>query len=107
MRHVKESFVRAATAPLCRGARHPALPWLGAGLWMMGCQAVPAASSRPGSVGHPTSTPSPSAGEAPQPGDDGRGGPPFVEIADGPCVDPTVVLDAEDATFLVSKSLFN
>jgi hypothetical protein len=77
---------------------------------MMGCQAVPAASSTPGPDAQATSTvpapgaPSSSAGEAPKPGEAGRGGPPFVEVADGPCADLPAVIDAEDVTFLVSKT---
>jgi hypothetical protein len=85
-----------------------ALPLLGAGLWMMGCQAGPAASSTPGPQAQATSpapaAPSANAGDAPKPREAGRGGPPFVEVADGPCADRPYVIDAEDATFLVSKT---
>ena len=73
----------------------------------MGCPAVPAvptASSTPGPDAHATATSSSSAGEAPKPVQASPGGPPFVEVADGPCADRTHVIDAEDATFLVSKT---
>lgn len=81
-----------------------ALRRLGVGLWMMGCQQVPAPSTTPGPDAHATAALSTSAGLAPKPDDAGRGGPPFVEVADGPCTDRPRVIDAEDATLLVSRT---
>jgi hypothetical protein len=52
---------------------------------------------------HDTSKPSPSA-EAAAPIDAGRAVPAFVEIADGTCRDRPRVIDAGDATFLISRT---
>lgn len=104
MHQIADLFARATTASRPRGARHPALPVLAGGLWMMGCQAVPAATSTPGPGAHATSTPSSGAAEVPKPRAAGRGAPSFVEVADGPCADLPDVIDAEDATFLVSET---
>ena len=77
--------------------------WMVVGLSMMGCQPVPSASSTPGPDAHTTSAPPPSAGLAPKPNDARLRGPPFVEIADGLCAERLRVIDAEDATLLVSR----
>ena len=111
---VTGSFARAAAASRARGARHMALPWLGAGLWMMGCRgsarAIPHARFRRRMprrrLPRPPARPPVTTG-TPKPGEAGRGFPPFEEIADGPCEGRpphTSVVDAEDATFLVSAT---
>jgi hypothetical protein len=80
------------------------LAWLGAGLWILSCQAVPAVSRAPGPPARPTPAPSASASEAAQPRDASPADPIFVEIADGPCTDTPDVIDAADATLLVSDT---
>ena len=92
------------TAFRARRARRLALPLLLAGLWLMGCPAVPAVSSTTSPDAHTTSTASSSTGEAPKPAFAGPGGPLVVEVAGGPCEDLPSVIDAEDATFLVSTT---